>query len=66
MITCGIMTSEKGETISPPSSFNFALDQTRNVMDITPPSMSSTTSSSGSVSPINVDDKNYDCGSILS
>ncbi|RUS77824.1 hypothetical protein EGW08_014417 [Elysia chlorotica] len=55
-ITCGIINSDiVGE--HPPNAFNFALDHTRNVMDITPPSMSSTTSSSGSVSPINIDDK---------
>ncbi|GFO13392.1 protein fam193a-like [Plakobranchus ocellatus] len=55
-ITCGIINSNiSGE--HPPNAFNFALDHTRNVMDITPPSMSSTTSSSGSVSPINIDDK---------
>jgi len=54
MITCGYINSDKGEIPQPPNSFNFALDHTRNVvMDITPPSMgSSTTSSSGSVSPI--------------
>lgn len=55
-ITCGIINSDfVGDHT--PNAFNFALDHTRNVMDITPPSMSSTTSSSGSVSPITIDDK---------
>ncbi|XP_005091367.1 protein FAM193A isoform X2 [Aplysia californica] len=71
MITCGIINNDKGEIPPPPNSFNFALDHTRNVvMDITPPSMSSTTSSSGSVSPINIEDKlttfyDYDCEKAL-
>ncbi|GFR68768.1 family with sequence similarity 193, member A [Elysia marginata] len=55
-ITCGIINSDIGGEHTP-NAFNFALDHTRNVMDITPPSMSSTTSSSGSVSPITIDDK---------
>uniref|UniRef100_A0A0B7A9E4 FAM193 C-terminal domain-containing protein n=1 Tax=Arion vulgaris TaxID=1028688 RepID=A0A0B7A9E4_9EUPU len=68
MITCGIVNSEKGEMPPLDSSFNFSFDHTRNVMDITPPSMSSTTSSSGSVSPINIEDKIstfYECEQVL-
>ncbi|XP_059163345.1 protein FAM193A-like isoform X3 [Physella acuta] len=68
MITCGIINSDKGEIPPPPNSFNFALDRTINIMDLTPPSMSSTTSSSGSVSPINIEDKLttfYNCERVL-
>ncbi|KAH9505081.1 hypothetical protein Btru_059467 [Bulinus truncatus] len=68
MITCGIININKGDVMPSPNSFNFAIDPTRNIIDITPPSMSSTTSSSGSVSPINIEDKLttfYDCDRVL-
>lgn len=68
MITCGIISSDKGEMPSLENSFNFSLDHTRNIMDITPPSMSSTSSTSGSVSPINIEDKLstfYECERVL-
>ncbi|KAK0070404.1 protein FAM193A-like isoform X2 [Biomphalaria pfeifferi] len=68
MITCGIINSNKGDVIAPPNSFNFPVDSTRTIIDITPPSMSSTTSTSGSVSPINIEEKLttfYDCDRVL-
>ncbi|BFY98299.1 hypothetical protein BsWGS_01340 [Bradybaena similaris] len=68
MITCGIINNEKGEMPPLDGPFSFALEHTRNVMDITPPSMSSTNSSSGCVSPINDEDKisrYYECEQVL-
>ena len=55
MITCGIINPDALESSNTPQTFNFPHDPNRYVIDVTPPSMSSTTSSSGSSSPILVE-----------
>ncbi|KAL3864296.1 hypothetical protein ACJMK2_005990 [Sinanodonta woodiana] len=55
MITCGIINPEILESSSTNHNINFPHDPNRYRIDVSPPSMSSTTSSSGSVSPILVD-----------
>ncbi|XP_041368374.1 protein FAM193A-like [Gigantopelta aegis] len=55
MITCGIINPDALESNNTPQTFNFPHDPNRYVIDVTPPSMSSTTSSSGSSSPILVE-----------
>ncbi|XP_071167409.1 protein FAM193A-like isoform X2 [Mytilus edulis] len=55
MITCGIINPEALEDQENSSHINFLHDPNRYRIDVSPPSMSSTTSSSGSSSPIMVD-----------
>lgn len=59
MITCGIINPEVLENANPGNgtnhNANFIHDPNRYRIDVSPPSMSSTTSSSGSSSPIMVD-----------
>ena len=58
MITCGIINPEVLENTNAPVSTHtapFMHDPNRYRIDVSPPSMSSTTSSSGSSSPIMVD-----------
>lgn len=55
MITCGIINPEALEATENSSHINFLHDPNRYRIDVSPPSMSSTTSSSGSSSPIMVD-----------
>lgn len=55
MITCGIINPEALEAAENSSHINFLHDPNRYRIDVSPPSMSSTTSSSGSSSPIMVD-----------
>lgn len=52
MITCGIINPEQLETNGAPHTFHFPHDSNRYIIDVTPPSMSSTTSSSASTSPV--------------
>lgn len=54
MITCGIINPEALETNGTHHTFNFPHDSNRYIIDVTPPSMSSTTSSSASSSPVPV------------
>jgi hypothetical protein len=54
MITCGIINPEQLETNGTHHTFNFPHDANRYIIDVTPPSMSSTTSSSASTSPVPV------------
>jgi len=55
MITCGIINPEALEASNNSNHVNFIHDPNRYRIDVSPPSMSSTTSSSGSSSPIMVD-----------
>lgn len=55
MITCGIINPEALEATNSSGHVNFLHDPNRYRIDVSPPSMSSTTSSSGSSSPIMVD-----------
>ncbi|XP_070210896.1 protein FAM193A-like isoform X3 [Littorina saxatilis] len=52
MITCGIINPDQLENNSAHHTFNFPHDSNRYIIDVTPPSMSSTTSSSASSSPV--------------
>ncbi|XP_076436859.1 uncharacterized protein LOC143276252 isoform X2 [Babylonia areolata] len=52
MITCGIINPEQLETNGSHRTFNFPPDSNRYIIDVSPPSMSSTTSSSASSSPV--------------
>ncbi|KAL8592145.1 hypothetical protein ACOMHN_033516 [Nucella lapillus] len=52
MITCGIINPEQLESNGSHRTFNFPPDSNRYIIDVSPPSMSSTTSSSASSSPV--------------
>lgn len=55
MITCGIINPEALEATENTNHVNFLHDPNRYRIDVSPPSMSSTTSSSGSSSPVMVE-----------
>ncbi|XP_060085578.1 protein FAM193A-like [Ylistrum balloti] len=55
MITCGIINPEALEATDNSNHVNFLHDPNRYRIDVSPPSMSSTTSSSGSSSPVMVE-----------
>ncbi len=55
MITCGIISPEVAEQMPTHNPLSVLQDSSRYIIDVTPPSMSSTSSSSGSSSPITVD-----------
>ncbi|XP_021378384.1 protein FAM193A-like isoform X2 [Mizuhopecten yessoensis] len=55
MITCGIINPEALEATDNTNHVNFLHDPNRYRIDVSPPSMSSTTSSSGSSSPVMVE-----------